>query len=131
MKTISKNKIAPNSGTGMAHKSQKSVHKANIAKGVEIDSRQLVQCDSAIVPMGSPRMVIHLRLNSITNLKKSLNRVIRAVARGQYDRETARTLGFLMQIGLQAWKTESDLLEIDKLRGQVAQLKEHLYGHER
>ncbi len=54
-------------------------------------------------------MLKQLRLNTLSNSRKSYNRVARAYLAGEIDTEKARGLGYLLNGVLQYWRLEKDL----------------------
>lgn len=135
-----KNKIVPEKTKIKATKATKATHKhidnetisaskphiQNESKPVEaIDTHNDDVIPVYSTPVSYP--IVKLRLNSIPNVKRSINRCIRGVANGQIPQERARTMGFLLQICLSAWKIESELIESKQIRKQLEEIKEALH----
>lgn len=65
-----------------------------------------------------------LRLNTLTNSRKSYARVIAAYMRGDMEETKARTLGYLLSGLLQYWKAEKDFSIEERLDALEKKLKE-------
>ena len=69
-------------------------------------------------------MVRQLRLNTLSNAKRSYNRIIGAYLRGELSTEKARTMGYLLTGVLQYWRLESDLRVEERLDAVEAAIAE-------
>jgi len=113
IKTIKKhhksNVIAPNIES-------KSIPKPEIHDDENTKQISIIQEDNNSTYIEKiPNRTIKLRLNTIGNTQKSLNRVIRAVCDDSIPREKARTLGFLLRIAFDGWKVAAELTIMDKI----------------
>lgn len=110
-------------------KNTKCLTKTNIVKTSKLDPDILEYDDKAIQIYETPtaQPIIKLRLNTLHNVKGSINRVIRGVANGTIPQERARTMGFLLQIALSAWRVESELVESKEIRKQLEAIKEAIH----
>lgn len=67
-------------------------------------------------------MRVHLRLNSITNVRRSMAAIVRAVNRGDISHEEARSYAYQLQILSGLFRAEQEL----NLSKEIAQLKQML-----
>ncbi len=74
---------------------------------------------------------IRIRVNTISNARRSMAAVIRACNAGTISENKARSMAYLFQTLAGHFKIESDLLEVKKLVEEMEELKEQINGHNR
>ena len=115
-KTISKNKI----------NNSESIIKDKIVdtpKGKELVMTKANKTDNSnLTPILT---VVKLRLNTITNTRKSMGRIVRMAASGEIDSYYAGRLAYLIQVMLAAWKVEGELSYIKRIEAIEKEIRKH------
>ena len=109
------NKIAPSD--------QENAEKVQLPAIVDTTNELAAQGNSEF---GITNSRVHLRLNNISNTRRSMARVLRAVDAGKISHEEGRSYAYMLLTQSNLFKTEMELglkKEIDELKEMIRQLE--------